>query len=212
MRRLATLILMLSGASLPAQTKDGFVPLFNGKDLDGWEVRERRAGDKEKWEARDGVLYGKAGSGWIGTKKMYGDFILKVEWRIFADGNSGVFLRVPDVVSKQSPSYLGFEVQILDDNSAKYKGKLKPFQYCGGIYHFQGPTKNMFKGAEQWNAYEIRCKGDLISVIFNGEKVIDADTSKNPDMAKRPKRGFIGLQNHNSGVEFRNIVIKTLEK
>jgi hypothetical protein len=211
MRCFSTWVLLLFPALVSAQTKDGFVPLFNGKDLDGWEVREKRAGDKEKWSVKDGVLVGSAGTGWIGTKKMYGDFILKVEWRIFADGNSGVFLRVPDVVSKQSPSYLGVEVQILDDNSPKYKGKLKPFQYCGGLYHFQGPSKSMFKGVEKWNAYEISCKEDRIAVVFNGEKVIDVEGSKDAVLAKRPRRGFIGLQNHNSGVEFRKIVIKSLE-
>ena len=193
-----------------AQTKDGFVPLFNGKDLDGWEVRESRPGDKDKWYAKDGLLLAKPGSGWIGTKKMYGDFILKVEWRIFAGGNSGVFLRVPDVKSKMSPSYLGLEVQILDDNAPQYKDKLKPYQYCGGLYHFQGPSKKMFKGAGEWNAYEITCKGDLITIVFNGEKVIEADGSKNEVLGKRPRRGFIGLQNHSSGVEFRNILIKPL--
>lgn len=191
------------------QESDTFVPLFNGKDLEGWEVRGSRA-DQEKWAFKDGVLYAKAGGGWIGTKKMYGDFVLKVEWKIFDGGNSGVFLRVPDVKSKESPSALGMEIQILDDNSPKYKG-LKPYQFCGGLYHFQGPSKKMFKGAGQWNAYEITCKGDLIQVVFNGEKVIDADASKDAVLNKRPRRGFIGLQNHNSGVEFKNVMIKTLE-
>ena len=141
---------------------------------------------------------------------MYGDFVLKVEWRIFDGGNSGVFLRVPDVKSKESPSALGLEIQILDDNAPNYKG-LKPYQYCGGLYHFQGPSKKMFKGAGEWNSYEITCKGESIAVVFNGEKVIDADASKDADLAKRPRRGFIGLQNHNSGVEFRNVMIKSLE-
>jgi hypothetical protein len=211
MQRLAILLLLACPAVLGAQTKDGFVPLFNGKDLDGWEVRSANAADKDKWSAKDGVLVAKPGGGWIGTTKMYGDFVLKVEWKIFAGGNSGVFLRVPDVKSKESPSVLGLEIQILDDNSPQYKDKLKHYQYCGGLYHFEGPSKKMFKGAGEWNAYEITCKGGLIAVVFNGEKVIDADAAKNETLAKRPRRGFIGLQNHNSGVEFRNVQIKTLE-
>ena len=211
MRRIAVLLLLLIPTAVQAQTKDGFVPLFNGKDLTGWEVRESKAGDKDKWSIKDGVLVAKAGGGWIGTKKMYGDFVLKTEWRLSVGGNSGVFLRVPDVQSKESPSALGMEIQILDDNDAKYKGKLKPYQYCGGLYHFQGPSKNMFKGAGEWNAYEITCKGDSIQVVFNGEKVIDADASKDAVLAKRPKRGFIGLQNHGSDVEFRKVLIKPLD-
>jgi len=211
MRRAILLTMLLLPAAGAAQTKDGFVPLFNGKDLDGWEVRSSNAADKDRWTIKGDLLVGKAGGGWIGTKKMYGDYTLRLEWKIFDGGNSGVFLRVPDGKLTQSPSYHGFEIQILDDNSPKYKG-LKPYQYCGGLYHFQGPSKKVFKGAGEWNSYEITCKGDAISVIFNGEKVIDADTSKDPGMAKRPKRGFIGLQNHGSGVEFKNVMIKALEK
>lgn len=210
MRRVALLILVLAPAAASAQTKDGFVPLFNGKDIDGWEVRSSNPADKAKWTVMDNLLVAKPGGGWIGTKKMYGDYVLKVEWKIFAGGNSGVFIRVPDVKSTDSPSYLGFEIQILDDNSPKYKG-LKPYQFCGGLYHFQGPSKKMFKGAGEWNAYEITCKGDSILLVFNGEKVIEADAGKVPGMAKRPKRGFLGLQNHGSGVEFRNVMIKSLE-
>ena len=210
MRRVAGLMVLMLPAALSGQTKDGFVPLFNGKDLDGWEVRESKPGDKDKWSFKNNILVAKPGGGWIGTKKMYGDFVLKVEWRIFEGGNSGVFLRVPDVKSKESPSALGLEIQILDDNAPKYKG-LKPYQYCGGLYHFQGPSKKMFKGAGEWNSYEITCKKESIAVVFNGEKVIDADASKNDVLAKRPRRGFIGLQNHNSGVEFRNVMIKSLD-
>src|SRR5437868_777063 len=125
MQRLIVLALFTFSTILSAQTKDGFVPLLNGKDLEGWEVRENRPGDKDIWAVKDNLLIGKPGSGWIGTKQMYGDFILKVEWRIFAGGNSGVFIRVPDVKSKMSPSYLGLEIQILDDNDPKYKDKLK---------------------------------------------------------------------------------------
>jgi Domain of Unknown Function (DUF1080) len=211
MCRFTSILLLMIPASLSAQTKDGFVPLFNGRDLDGWEVRESKPGDKDKWSVKDNLLTAKPGGGWIGTKQMYGDFILKVEWRINAGGNSGVFLRVPDVKSKESPSALGLEIQILDDDAPQHKGKLKPYQYCGGLYHFQGVSKKMSKGVEQWNAYEITCKGEHISVVFNGEKVIDADATKDAVLAKRPRRGFIGLQNHGTGVEFRNVMIKPLE-
>ncbi len=211
MGRFAPLLLLVIPAALSAQTKDGFVPLFNGKDLDGWEVRESKPGDKDKWSVTDNLLTTKPGGGWIGTKKMYGDFVLKVEWRISAGGNSGVFLRVPDVKSKESPSGLGLEIQILDDDAPQHKGKLKPSQYCGGLYHFQGVSKKMSKGVKEWNAYEITCKGDQIAVVFNGEKVIDANATTDAVLAKRPRHGFIGLQNHGTGVEFRNVMIKSLE-
>jgi hypothetical protein len=212
MRVIAIVILTAIPATLVAQSKDGFVPLFNGKDLDGWEVRESKPGDKDKWSVNDNLLIAKPGGGWIGTKKMYGDFVLKLDWKIFDGGNSGVFLRVPDYKGKDSPSGHGMEIQILDNNSPQYKGKLKPYQYCAGLYHFQGPSKEMFKGAGRWNAYEITCKGPVIQVVFNGEKVIDADATKDETLNKRPRVGYIGLQNHGTGVEFRNVMIKVLDK
>ena len=168
MVRLAGFLMLLFPMAAAAQTRDGFVPLFNGKDLEGWEVRESRAGDKDKWSVKGDLVVTKSGGGWIGTKKMYGDFILKLEWRIFAGGNSGVFLRVPDVKSKESPSALGMEIQILDDNAPQYKGKLKPYQYCGGLYHFQGPSKAMFKGAGEWNAYRTARRCVAASVLVQG--------------------------------------------
>ena len=212
MQRTLWMILLLIPASAHAQSRDGFVPLFNGKDLDGWEVRESRPGDKDKWTAKDNLVIAKPGGGWIGTKKMYGDFVLKVEWRIFEGGNSGVFLRVPDVKSKESPSALGMEIQILDDNALEYKGKLKPYQYCGGLYHFVGVSKSVFRGAGEWNAYEITCQGDRVSLVFNGAKVIDADMAKDAVLNQRPRVGFLGLQNHGTGAEFRNLLIKPLGK
>ncbi len=208
MRLIAGIAILLTPAL--AQAGDGFVPFFNDKNLDGWRVREYRAGDKDKWSLHDGVLTAKPGSGWIGTTRMYGDFVLRLEWRIPTNGNSGVFLRVPDVKTTVSPSQLGMEIQVLDDTGPAYKGKLKAWQYSGSLYHFVPASKSMYKPGE-WNRYEITCKGDRVVVVFNGAKVVDADMSKFPELAKRPRRGFIGLQNHSTGVEYRKIEIKMLD-
>jgi hypothetical protein len=196
--------------AVPAFADEGFTPIFNGKNLDGWKERQVRKGQEGRWSAEGGILKGKAGSGWLGTEKQFGDFALRVEWRISENGNSGVFFRVPDTDFKGSPSEAGFEIQILDDNGDKYKGKLKPYQYCGGLYHFLPISKPVFKGAGVWQTYELSVKGDQITLVFNGEKVIEADIGKNESMQKRPRKGFIGLQNHGSDVEFRKVEIKEL--
>jgi hypothetical protein len=216
MQRL-TLVLAITtlvSASNLAWTEEkdaGFVPLFNGKDLDGWEIKEPANPTEDLWTVKDGLLKAKAGSGWLGTKQEYANFVLKLQWRIHEGGNSGVFLRVPGVKPGVSPSMTGMEVQILDDNSDKYKGKLKPYQYSGSLYTFMAPSKQMFKGAGEWNFYEITCNGDKITVVYNGEKVVEADASKDEKLGMRPKKGFIGLQNHGSPVEFRAIRIKVLD-
>jgi hypothetical protein len=206
MRTLALFFLFAGSATRAA---DDFEPLFNGNDLAGWEPKQAKTDD---WSVKDGILTAKAGTGWLGTTKEFGDFVLRVEWRIQAGGNSGVFLRVPGVVEKMSPSQTGMEIQILDDNSEKYKGKLKPYQFSGSIYTFVPCAKPVFKGAGEWNTFEITAKGDLITVVYNGEKVAEADASKDEVLGKRAKKGMIGLQNHNSPVEFRKVEIKVLEK
>jgi hypothetical protein len=211
MRGLVVVSMLLMPTVLHAGEKDGFIPLFNGKNLDGWEVREFRDGDKDKWSVVDGILTAKPGSGWIGTTRMYGDFVLRLEWRIPVNGNSGVFLRVPDVKTKVSPSQLGMEIQILDDDGPQHKGKIKDTQKSASLYGFVPASKAVSKGPKEWNRYEITCKGNLVTVVFNGDKVVEGDMSKFPELDKRPRKGFIGLQNHSTGVEFRKVEIKVLD-
>lgn len=195
MRPLA-LLLLLTGP-LVAQDSD-FIPLFNGKDLDGWEaVGGKNAA--EAWSVKDGIVVAKPGGGWLATKKEYGDFILRLERRICAGGNSGVFLRVPTTKFNGSPSGSGMEIQILDDFSPRYKDKLNPYQYAGSIYGVRGPKKSVFKGPDEWNAFEITCQKDLVNVRFNGVDVAEADMSMEPKLKGRPRRGLLGLQNHGSG-------------
>ena len=207
----ALLMVLVVTATARADDSSGFVPLFNGKDLTGWELKQSKGDIKDSWSVKENILACKAGGGWISTDKQYGNYILRVEWRIQEGGNSGVFLRVPGVVEGKSPSMTGMEVQILDDNSAKYKGKLKPYQFSGSIYTFVPCSKPVFKGVNTWNTFEITCKGDKVTVVYNGEKVAEADMNTSAEFAKRPLKGYIGLQNHGSAVEFRKVEIKVLD-
>src|SRR5215468_2792451 len=84
------LVLIITPACVAAD--DGFTPLFNGKDLTGWEIKENRSKSKDpdQWYVKEGgILAAKAGSGWLGTKEQYDDFVLKLEWRIPPGSNSG---------------------------------------------------------------------------------------------------------------------------
>jgi hypothetical protein len=218
MKRLVAVSIFLAiSLSARAEEKkdDGFVPLFNGKDLTGWEVKNdksEKVDNKDVWTVVDGVLKAKAGTGWLGTTKMYGDFILRLEWRVPENGNSGVYLRVPEGKLDKLPTFIGMEIQILDDDGPQYKGKLKEWQYSGSLYGVNPASKRVYKGANQWNSFEISCIGDKVTVIFNGEKVVESDMSKEPELMKRPRKGYIGLQNHATPVEFRNIRIKVLDR
>lgn len=189
----------------------GFVPLFDGKSLKGWTVEADKEAAAELWSVRDGVLAAKPGTGWLRTDEMYGDFVLRLEWRVPENGNSGVFVRVPVLKEGQRPWEEGIEIQVLDDEGPQYAGKLKPYQYSGSIYGAVPAAGSKFKGAGRWNRFEITCREGHIEVVFNGKQAAEVDISNLAALKDRPRKGHIGLQNHGSRVEYRNIRIKVLE-
>jgi hypothetical protein len=190
----------------PASDAPGFVPLFNGKDLTGWQTTgnwvvetdgnvalKPRPGEKG-WQRYDAYL---------STVKKYGDFVLDLEFKFEPKGNSGVFMRVGDLKDHVKS---GFEVQILDTH-----GLAKPGHHdCGGIVHAMGPSKNMVKPAGEWNRYTITVQGRKVKVVFNGEQVIDMnldDTVKKD----RPNEGHIAFQDEAKLVWYRNVRIRELK-
>lgn len=129
--------------------------------------------------------------------------MLDLEFKINAKGNSGVFMRVADM---KEPVKTGFEVQILDTY-----GLEKPGHHdCGGIVHGIGPSKNMVKPTGEWNRYTITVKGRHVTVVFNGEQVIDTSLD-DIKMADRPNLGHIAFQDEALRVWYRNVRLKELK-
>jgi Domain of Unknown Function (DUF1080)/FKBP-type peptidyl-prolyl cis-trans isomerase len=208
-----SLLMSAAGAQAADAVAAGFVPLYNGKDLTGWGVQN---GSITAWKP-DGPILAcmKEGGGWLRTNAIYSDFVLKVDWRIPPDGNSGVGLRFPP---KGDPAHVGMEIQILDDNAEVYKKMhLVPAQHTGGIY-YQAPAKQgAAKPPGEWNTYEITCLGPRVKVVLNGQVVNDVNIDEftkgaggHKALADRPKIGFVGLQSHQTRVDFKNIEIKDL--
>jgi hypothetical protein len=207
---LAVIALIQCGSPAFSEEKpvpEGFTALFNGKDLTGWKVL---GGKMDVWGADDGILYvnGKGG-GWLMTEKEYGDFELRLEFKVPKMGNSGVALRAPLM---GDPAYQGMEIQILDD--ANYKG-LRPAQHTGSIYDVVPPSKDVTKPFGEWNTYKITAKGRQVTIELNGTKVVDANLDDHKDaFQKHPgltrEKGHLGLQSHDGRVEFRNIYVKPL--
>lgn len=182
--------------------------LTNG--LVGWQQIGVK---KESWKFENGILYTEGGGGgWLSTAREYDNFKLELEFRVPPGGNSGVFLRAPH---EGNPAYQGMEIQILDDY-AERQTKLRPEQYTGSIYDVQAPSKKVTKKAGEWQKMVILCDGPKVQVILNGTKIIDTNLNNYPDkLDKHPglkqAKGYIGLQDHGSRLDFRNIKITELK-
>jgi hypothetical protein len=197
--------LVLAGTALSAPDEEGFVPLFDGKTLTGWE------GATTDYVVEEGTIVCKGGN--LYTDKDYGDFVLRLEFKLPEGGNNGVGIRTP---FKGHASNDGMEIQILDDDSPKY-AKLQPYQYCGSIYGIVPAKRGHLKKPGEWNEMEITCRGSLVTVKINSATVADADVSKFADGGAPDKRPHPGLKRttgrilfcgHGSPVAFRNIRIK----
>jgi len=190
---------------------DGFVSLFDGKTLDGWQ------GAVKGYQAKDGVLVTKPGTGGnLYTKDEYGDFILRFEFKLSPNANSGIGLRAP---LQGDAAYVGMESQVLDDSGSQFQS-LHPYQYHGSIYGVVPAKRGHLKPVGEWNQEEITCQGRNVKVVLNGNTIVDMDIDqaapggKTIDGKHHPglqrTKGHIGLLGHGSPVEFRNLRIKPL--
>lgn len=196
--------------------------LFNGRDLSGWEQVGGRPGS---WTVENGILVCKGGGGgWLSTTRQFADFELDLQFRLPPGGNSGVFLRAP---RRGNPAYVGMEIQVLDDYAPGY-ANLRPTQYAGSIYDVvpawpavakkSDPalwSKRATKKAGEWQRMTILCHGRKVRVTLNGKVVVDANLDDYPDKVKRHPglkrtKGYIGLQNHGSRLEYRDIRIREI--
>jgi len=205
-------IVLLAAGVVMSAVKPGFAPLFNGKNLDGWQIVGQKGSG---YVVENGLLVCPAdGGGNLFTTKEYSNFILRFEFRLFEGSNNGIGIRAP---LEGDAAYVGMEIQILDDGAPRYQGRLTPAQYHGSIYDVIPAKQRFKKPTGEWNTEEITAKGRLIKVVLNGTTIVDADLDsvrdpavlkKHPGLA-RPS-GHIGLLGHGTRVEFRNIRIQEL--
>ncbi|NLX15168.1 MAG: DUF1080 domain-containing protein [Phycisphaerales bacterium] len=197
-------------AAVQMAPDEGFVSLFNGHSLDGWQGR------MEDYEAVDGLLICKQGArGDLYTDREYNDFILRLEYRLEAGGNNGIGIRSP--ISTLPPAVTGLEIQILDDNYTEYQG-LEPAQFNGSVYGAAAAKRGHMNPTGEWNAMEIKAIGSHIRVTLNGTLILDVDMDTvgpvhmhgHDYVGLHNKTGHIALCGHHHRVEFRNLRIKEL--
>lgn len=201
---------LLAPLCLPGlSTADQWQSLFNGHDLTGWQPIDSSA---DHWHAADGVLYCEGGGGgWLSTTQEYANFELRLEFRVPEGGNSGVFLRAPH---QGNPAYAGLEVQVLDDFAPQY-AQLQPSQYTGSVYDVAAPSHRVTRRAGQWQEMVILCDGPKVRITINGAPVLVTRLDDHPEkFEKHPgltrTSGYIGLQNHGTRLEYRNLAIRVL--
>jgi len=230
-------------ASLHAQDAPpaGFTSLFNGKDLAGWKIPE---GDGGHWKVVNGVIDYDAESQAkddksLWSEKEYGDFTLRAEWRIKETPytNPNVTIVMPDGSDKKDVNGKTIRIAVPDSDSGIYlrgESKAQVNIWCwpvgsGEVYGYRTdqkqpasvragvtPKKLADKNIGEWNAFEITVKGNKLTVVLNGERVIE-----NAELPGLPARGKLALQHHGGKkdgqwasppalVQFRRIFIKEL--
>src|SRR5690606_10742747 len=210
MRAIALFLLaMLCPAILPAQKGDGWRPLFNGKDLQGWKQLNGEA----KYEFRNGELIGTTVFGtsnsFLVTEETFGDFILELEF-LASDINSGIQFRSESKPDYQNARVHGYQFEI-DPSEQAWTGGLYDEARRMWLYplEYNPPAKKAFKVGE-WNKVRIECIGNVMRTWLNGvpaSHLIDAMTPE----------GFIALQVHSirdkkdegKQIRFRDVKIMT---
>ncbi|MCA1559479.1 MAG: DUF1080 domain-containing protein [Acidobacteria bacterium] len=224
-----------------AGSQRGATPLFNGRDLTGWKIP---AGDNGHWRVVDGVIDYDAESEALGdkvlwTERSFGDFVLKLEWRIKSTPyiNQGVPIIRHDGSHKKGADGRDIRIAVPDSDSGLYlrgSSKAQVNIWCwpigsGEVYGYRTddamppavragvtPKRNADRDIGAWNAFEITMRGDRLTVVLNGEEVISR--AQLPGVAPS---GPIALQHHGekkngvwtsppSLVQFRKITIEEL--
>lgn len=175
--------------------------LFNGENLQGWTIY-----GTEKWYVEDGLLVCESGPdkgyGYLGTNEQYKNFVLELEFKQEADGNSGVFIRS----TVDGTTVSGWQVEIAP-----------PGKHTGGVYESYGrnwliqpdPKKDKALKMGEWNTMKIKVDGDRLTSWLNGTKMVSLD-----DEIIGAGEGAVLLQIHDGGgikVKWRNINIRPLD-
>jgi hypothetical protein len=195
-------LLLVAAFACAAFAADGFKPLFNGKNLDGWD------GDPRLWKVTDGIITGSTegitltDNSFLITKQSYRNFVLRVEMKL-RNHNSGVQFR-----SEALPNWVvrGYQVDAASN----------PDNYWGNLYDEKGGRGIMVntwkeKGSKafkpnDWNLVEVTCEGDHIQIKLNGVVTADLNDSKRTE-------GIVALQLHRGPAMeayFRKIEIREL--
>ena len=222
MKALPLVLWLCVATTAKAGDADGFVSMFNGRDLTGWTNINCAP---ETWTVRDGLIHctGKP-TGALRTTRQYENFIMEVEWRhLEHGGNSGIFMWGTAISAPGVPFLRGIEVQVLDHGYAtdfeKKTGKKSDwFTTHGDVFPIHGatmiplgkhrgsrsfPSGEFSKGTNEWNHYHIVGNHGSLRLSVNGHEVSGGDDCNY-------RKGYLALESEGSHIDFRNLRIKEL--
>jgi len=230
-----TAVILLSVFSIilcaKEEKEEGFVLLFDGKTLTGWKIPE---GDNGHWKVVDGVIDydGKSeapGDKSLWTEKEYGDFTLKIDWRLTREPvemEERIVLPDGSYALNEDGSLKMKKVMDAGDSGIYLRGsskcQLNIWSWSIGSGEVWGyrtdkdmppevrkaatPIVNADNPPGEWNTFIVTMKSDILTVVLNGKTVID-----NAQLPGVPLKGPIALQHHTDPVQFRNISIKEIK-
>jgi len=189
----------------------GFVELFDGTTLAGWQIVN---GAPSTWVPREGVIHCSGfPTGVLRTDRTHENFVLELEYRhLVPGGNAGLFVWSDPIPARGVPFTRSVEVQVMDGQEQDWftsdgdvfpihGARMTPVNGRGGDRAF--PIERRSNPAPMWNHYRVECVDGRISAALNGKVVTEGfDVS--------PRRGFICLESEGSPVEFRRIRLKEL--
>ena len=207
-----------SPALTAAEKAEGWKLLFDGTSLSGWRGYKTET-PPTGWKAAGGELSRVGDGGDLMSVEQFGDFELRLEWKISENGNSGIIYRITQ--DGPYPWSTGPEFQVLH-NAGHQDGK-NAITSAGSNYAVNPPVRDVTKPVGEWNDIRLIAKGAHVEHWMNGVKLLEYEIGS-PDWEARVKaskfgvmpgygramRGFIALQDHGNLVTYRNIKIKLL--
>jgi hypothetical protein len=208
----------------PSSLPDGFVSLFDGSTMSGWRIYKNKPNNS--WEVIDGTLHckpfaegGDNQRSDLITEDQYDNFEFSFEWRISAQGNSGVIYLVSEAYNESYET--GPEYQVMDDDG--YPGEVAAANRSACNYDMHAIENKKLNPAGEWNEGKIVVNNKHVEHWLNGEKVLEYDIDSDDWKARRDaskwkdfpgygtvSKGHIALQDHGNEVWYRNLAIKVL--